>query len=98
MCKKYGKVSDWAEPITNLYLTEDEYKTFVLLPSATVDKLRYSVAEGAIDIYDPEGIAVYEVEFNAIEQANLYVPPPFVLQEVTSLEGYSGYSLATERT
>ena len=98
LCKKYGRVSDLAEPITNLYLTEEEYKTFVLLPAATVDKLRYALAEGSIDIYEPEGIAVYEVEFDTMEQAQLYVPPPFALQEVTSLEGYSGYSLAIERT
>lgn len=97
LCKKYGKTGDWAEPITNLYLAENEYLNLAQLPAAVVDKRRYSLSEGGIDVYDLEGVSVFEIEFNTLEEANVYVPPAFVLEEITNVEEYSGYFFATVR-
>lgn len=93
--KKYGKRSDGAEPITNIYLTEVEYAALSQLPGYAVSKRRYSIGEGALDVYElPVSLVIYEQEFASAADAAAFAPPPFAIEEVTDRPEYSGFSLA----
>ena len=59
-------------------------------------KRRYGIGDGSLDFYvQPAfGYYVYELEFKNEEDANKYSPPSFVSEEITSVEEFSGFSLA----
>ena len=82
--KKYGKSSTLSEPVANLYLTAAEYEQLSRLPGAAMSKRRYSLAGGALDIYERPraGLAVFEIEFGDEEAARRYEPPHFVTREI----------------
>jgi len=95
LCKKYGKRSTLSELITNLYLSEQEYRLLAQLEGRTVRKRRYTLEGGALDLYPGEPpIAVFEVEFASEAEAQQYSPPPFVGEEITDNGVYSGAALA----
>lgn len=96
LCKKYGKANALSEAITNLYLSEAEYRLLVKqLSGNTLRKRRYPVAGGALDIYpDSRLAAMFEIEFQSEAEARSYEPPPFARQEVTDNEAYAGAALA----
>jgi CYTH domain-containing protein len=98
--KKYGKCSLLSEPMTNLYLTEDEYRRFSGLPGHRARKRRYSVQHGSLDVYlEPNcDLAVFEVEFRDEQSAAEFSPPHFVTREVTNDPKFNGFSLAERRT
>ena len=93
--KKYGRKPDGVEPITNIYLTEQEYAALSLLPGHAVSKRRYALGEGALDVYEgPVPLAFFEREFASAAEAAAFEPPPFALEEVTREPEYSGFALA----
>ena len=93
--KKYGKRSDGAEPITTIYLTEVEYAALSQLPGYAVSKRRYSMGEGALDVYElPVSLVIFEQEFASAADAAAFAPPSFAIEEVTDRPEYSGFSLA----
>jgi CYTH domain-containing protein len=94
--KKYGKRTPLAEPITNLYLTEAEYRLLSSLPGTRTRKQRYSLEHGSLDVYvaPHAGVAVFEVEFEHERAAREFVPPAFVTREITSEPAFSGVALA----
>lgn len=93
--KKYGPHGASSQPITNIYLSPEEYRVFSALPGARVEKRRYAVENGAIDIYPaPLSLSVFEIEFPSGQAAADYVPPAFVAEEITGQEAYSGAALA----
>jgi len=95
LCKKYGRDGSLANPITNIYLSEAEYLALSTLSGIRVCKKRYSVADGAVDIYPgPLRLAVFEIEFDSERAAAIYTPPAFVGEEVTDNPAYSGVALA----
>jgi CYTH domain-containing protein len=96
LCKKYGKSAATFERITNIYLTEEEYRLLCKLPGKRVRKRRYSIAEGSLDIYDvPKNeIAIFEIEFPDEQLAHSYVPPDFATREITDDATYSGAMFA----
>jgi CYTH domain-containing protein len=95
LCKKYGKASSLSQPITNLYLSEEEYQTLAQLGGKVVRKRRYAVAGGSVDVYDGTPvISVFEVEFGTEEEAERYEPPSFVSEEITHDESYTGAALS----
>lgn len=93
-CKKYGKTSLLSQPTTNLYLSEAEYNLLAQLSGRRVRKRRYAIAGGALDLYDRGELAVFEVEFQSEAEAERYIPPSFVREEVTNNASYSGAALA----
>jgi CYTH domain-containing protein len=97
--KKYGKRTVLSEPITNLYLTENEYQSFCMLSGDRVRKRRYTIAEGKLDVYlEPHsGLAIFEIEFVDEKSAKLYVPPSFVTHEITNDSLFNGQVLAQNR-
>ena len=94
--KKYGKRTALSEPITNLYLTELEYRLLSVLPGTRTRKRRYALPRGAIDVYveQSERLAVFEVEFEDERAARDFAPPPFATREITGESAFSGVSLA----
>ena len=94
--KKYGKRTTLSEPITNLYLTELEYRRLSELPGTRTRKRRYALDRGAVDVYEApnEGLAVFEVEFEDELSAREFAAPPFVTREITNESAFSGVSLA----
>ncbi|MFC5498583.1 hypothetical protein ACFPOE_13635 [Caenimonas terrae] len=93
-CKKYGRGEGLAEAITNLYLSPREYESLAALPGRVLRKRRYSYCGGALDFYPAFRFAMFEVEFDSVNDAQCYVVPAFVRREVTDDEDYSGGSLA----
>lgn len=95
LCKKYGRREALANPMTNIYLSEDEYRVLRALGGAQVRKRRYAMDGGSIDVYlSPVSLGIFEIEFDSEQQANDYIPPSFVGKEVTDDDAYSGASLA----
>lgn len=94
--KKYGKSTAFSEPITNLYLTENEYRRFADLPGHHARKRRYALPLGSLDVYlEPnQNLAVFEVEFSDELAASQFEPPHFVTREITNESAFSGLSLA----
>jgi|HubBroStandDraft_6_1064221.scaffolds.fasta_scaffold166644_2 CYTH domain-containing protein len=94
--KKYGKGASFAEPITNIYLSPQEYAALVGLDGRSVRKVRYAFAGGSLDMYSNpnDGLAIFELEFPSLAAADSYVPPPFVREEITDNPHYSGAALA----
>ena len=94
--KKYGKCSALSEPITNLYLTEQEYGQLWSLPGSRARKHRYALGGGSLDVYvDPcPGLAVFEVQFADEPSAQEYQPPGFVTREITAEAEFAGISVA----
>jgi CYTH domain-containing protein len=104
--KKYGKQSALSEPITSLYLSEDEYRQLAGLPGCAVSKRRYTIAGGSLDVYqtpnassmifDHAGCMIFELEFDDDAAAGRFRPPPFVTREITGDPAFSGFALASE--
>ncbi|MGC4047797.1 MAG: hypothetical protein QM758_28720 [Armatimonas sp.] len=86
LCKKYGKQTKLTEPITNLYLTEEEYALLAALPGKRVIKRRYKIEGGSLDVFElpPDAPAIFEKEFPSEADAVAYMPPVFVVEEITS--------------
>ena len=99
MGKKYGKRSDVSEPVTNLYITESEYRQLAALPGMTTIKRRYAVAGGALDVYQRPhaGLAIFEANFEDEAAARAYRPPLFAMREITADAAFSGAALAQAR-
>lgn len=94
--KKYGKESKFVEPITTLYLTQNEYDLFSKMPGKSATKRRYILEKGSLDHYLEPNFEhmIFELEFSDEASALSYVPPKFVSEEITGSEKYSGYKLA----
>ena len=83
--------------ITTIYLSEAEYKAFTSLPAQLLRKTRYSVPPLGIDVFEPplNGLTLAEAEFGSDEAQQAFVPPPFVVAEVTRDVRFTGGRLAT---
>jgi CYTH domain-containing protein len=96
--KKYPRVAQLPENVVSVYLSEAEYRLLHELPGSIAQKLRYSVENGSLDIYElPHSRpTLFEVEFSSEAEAAAYTPPHFVAEEVTFNADYTGYALARE--
>jgi CYTH domain-containing protein len=94
--KKYGKGNSLTEQVVSVYLTEEEFNVMAAMPSAAVKKSRYTIAGGALDVYQypNSGFAVFEVEFQSEAAAINYTPPSFTSEEITHNAKYSGFALS----
>lgn len=96
--KKYGKHTALSEPITNLYLTGQEYEQLRSLPGSRARKHRYAFGGGSLDVYlEPcPGLAVFEVEFPDERSALSYQAPSFATREITGEAEFAGASVARQ--
>lgn len=99
LCKKYGRSSPFAEPITNIYLTKEEYDLFARLPgkklirerAAFVDQgKRYSINT----IIFGNGPTTAEAEFPNEEKAEQCQPPAFCVEDVTQNSAFEAVRFA----
>jgi len=94
---KLGKKYE-SKQVVSVYLSREEYGSLLVLPGAVARKMRYSVAGGALDVYEYPlgGLLVFEIEFESAEGMAEYVPPAFVGEEITANAKYSGFALAQQ--
>jgi len=96
LCKKYGRGDSLSNPITNIYLSQDEYLALCALPGVHIRKHRHAVEGGAIDLYpSTPPLAIFEIDFDTGQAAANYLPPRFVADEITDDSSWSGAALAT---
>ena len=82
--------------ITNTYLTEQEYCAFEPLAADELWKDRYRYRSAgwryAIDVFQGRlaGLVLAEIEFASDEELSAFMPPAFVLAEVTAEAAFSG--------
>jgi CYTH domain-containing protein len=84
----------WAQQglITNMYLSEDEFRVLAQLPAKSLSKTRYSVPPFGIDVFEGtlEGLLLAEAEFDSPAEAAALTVPSFILQEVTDDDRFTG--------
>ena len=85
------------------HITADEYKSLLKKKEGvSIQKTRYQFMQNgrmvAVDIYfgDLEGLAVAELEFDSVEQANSFIPFAWLIKDVTSDKRYKNASLAQD--
>lgn len=100
LCKKYGKLNDFSEPITNIYLTKQEFEIFDLQAGNKLCKTRYyypyfsnTFAIDEIKI-DNKTLYLLELEVKKISDFENLKLPNFIIEEVTLNEKYNGNNLA----
>lgn len=98
--KSKGDDTDLVRQEYEMEISKKQYDDFINLKQGIIlSKTRYKVKQNnltlEIDIFhnDYEGLAYLEVEFDSIEQAKNYIPPEFVVKELTGLKGYSNAAL-----
>ena len=100
LCKKYGKVSKIQEPVTNMYLTEDEYNKFVDIEAHVLKKIKYRYNfEGTafdINVFPASNTIIAEAEFRSEDHASECILPPFIGEEVSSNVEYESASIAKQ--
>ena len=79
--KKYGR-EGWVEPITNLYLDRAEYETLSAIPAREIRKKRYRMEKGSLDVFENGEPAIFEVEFDTLDEAMSFVEPLFATTEI----------------
>lgn len=78
MTRKYEPMSSTVRPITNLYLSKEEYEILMQLSGMDRNKRRYELEGGALDLGDR---VVFEREFSSEKEAEAYFPPSFASDE-----------------
>jgi CYTH domain-containing protein len=83
--------------ITTIYLTEAEYHLFAQLPARTLEKKRRVIGGLIVDELGPPltGLCIAELDVDDEEELRRFVPPPFVVAEVTNDERFTGGRYAT---
>ena len=83
-----------AEAAVTIDLTEQEFAALAALPGRAAVKRRYSVAGGALDVYDdPPGACVFGREFQTPAAARRDARPPTAGREVTGDPAFTGFTL-----
>lgn len=78
--------------LTTMYLNENEYETLARLPAAELRKARLSVPPLGIDCFegDLQGLCLAEAEFETQAELEAFVPPPWIADEVTGDDRFTG--------
>ncbi|GHJ40109.1 hypothetical protein [Streptomyces sp. TS71-3] len=81
--------------VTNMYLSEEEYRALAVLPAASLVKRRLSVPPFGIDVFAPplHGLVLAEAEFTGDEEADAFVPSRRYVAEVTDDPRFTGGTL-----
>lgn len=99
-CKKYGKVSDIEEPITNIYLAEQEFNLLNQLAGRVLVRRRFTImAMGKRfsfnEVINGDGPAIIEAEFESVEEALNCQLPDFIGKEVSGNEAMQAVHFGT---
>ncbi|HEX3744542.1 MAG TPA: hypothetical protein VHW09_11450 [Bryobacteraceae bacterium] len=81
--------------ITNMYLSEDEFRVLAQLPARKLVKTRYSLPPFGIDVFEGRlrGLVLAKAEFDSAAAARALVLPAFLLREVTADIRFTGGQL-----
>ncbi|PSW19867.1 hypothetical protein C9I98_10410 [Photobacterium sanctipauli] len=101
LCKKYGKISGISEPITNIYIDENEYAVFSRLEASILVRERYTYEFREVKfsinrIVDGTGPVIIEAEFRNEEEAIACTPPAFCGEEVSDKKGFEAINFASK--
>jgi CYTH domain-containing protein len=71
--------------LSTIYLSEEEFDFFSVLPGTLLRKTRYSIPPFGVDVFAPplSGLILAECEFDDDATLNSFVPPGWVVAEVT---------------
>ena len=99
LCKKYGAISNCSEPITNIYLTENEFNAFLSIEGKPLFKKRFKQESGGyrfnFDVFagNLNGLILCEIEAQDEDSLKSIQAPSCVISEVTDMHIFSGGSL-----
>jgi CYTH domain-containing protein len=100
LAKKYPSTNAFARPMTNLYLTPEEFLALTHMPHRTIVKTRHHLMNGpnrwALDVFGGElaGLAMAEIECDSLVELMSVIPPEWVKLEVTQDALFSGGNLS----
>lgn len=82
--------------LSTTYLSREEFDLLSRLPGSVLRKTRYSIPPFGIDVFAPplDGLVLAECEFDDDAAMHAFIPPPWILAEVTLDLRFSGGSLA----
>jgi CYTH domain-containing protein len=102
LTKKYGKISSQCEPLTTLYLSENEFNLFNELQGYILikDIYRYTFSDTTFlvefFIKPKVDFILLEVEAKTEIEINELIVPDFAETDVTNIKEYEGYSIAAK--
>jgi len=96
LAKKYAPDNPLIGPMTNLYLSGDEYAVMAKLPGQRISKRRHKVGGFVVDVFEGphEGLVTAECEATNRMAAMKVDIPGWCVREVTSDLIYTGGELA----
>lgn len=96
LAKKYAPDNPLIGPMTNLYLTDEEYEVLNALPGQRLSKLRHKVGGFVIDVFEGalQGLVTAECEASNRMAAMRFDVPDWCRLEVTSEPAFTGWQLA----
>ena len=99
LAKKYAPDNPLIGPMTNLYLTAEEYAVLNALPGARLVKRRHKVGAFVIDVFegDLSGLVLAECEATNRMAAMAFDVPKWCVREVTDELEYTGWRLAPQQ-
>jgi len=82
--------------ITDMYLSEDEFRVLAQLPAKGLKKTHYSVPPFGIDVFKDtlEGLVLAEAGLDSALEADGLVLPAFIIREVSTNDRFRGGRLA----
>jgi CYTH domain-containing protein len=83
--------------LSTTYLNEEEFALLSTLPGSVLRKTRYSIPPFGVDVFDAPlgGLILAECEFDDDATMHSFIPPPWILAEVTFDSRFTGGRLAT---
>jgi hypothetical protein len=99
LAKKYAPDNPLIGPMTNLYLSAEEYAVFSGLPGARLAKRRHKVGAFVVDVFEGglQGLVLAECEASNRMAAMAFDVPKWCVREVTNELEYTGWSLAHQQ-
>lgn len=96
LAKKYAPDNPLIGPMTNLYLSAEEYEVMSKLPGARIAKLRHKLGAFVVDVFEGalEGLVTAECEATNRMAAMKVEIPAWCVREVTDEMAYTGGELA----
>lgn len=96
LAKKYAPDNPLIGPMTNLYLSAQEYDVLSRLPGARISKRRHKVAGFVVDVFEGplQGLITAECEADNRMAAMAVEIPAWCVREVTTELAYTGGALA----
>ena len=99
LAKKYAPDNPLVGPMTNLYLSAEEYAVLNVLPGARLSKRRHKVGAFVVDVFEGglQGLVLAECEASNRRAAMAFDVPAWCVREVTNELEYTGWRLAQQQ-